>query len=123
MNNVARRRSLRIAIVLFAAVSFQWAYAAPKATIAAIHAAVCCAGNCHHPRTLNGAAQCCQVPRVEDSAAISKVRPLVPQLSLATLVARESATAAAVAAPVIHPTLEVFARPAPIFLLDRSLRL
>ena len=123
MNDVARRRSLRIAIALFAAVSFQEAYAAPKVTIAALRAAVCCAGNCHHSRTLNGAAQCCQVPQAEDSAVVSKVRPLVPH-PLAILVARESATAAAPAtAPVIDPAREVFARPAPIFLLDRSLRL
>ena len=123
MNDVARRRSLRMALALFAAVSFQGAYAAPKATIAALRAAVCCAGNCHHSRTLNGAAQCCQVPQAEDSAVVSKVRPLVPQLSLAILVARESATAVAATAPVIGPTRDVFARPAPIFLLDRSLRL
>ena len=123
MNDVVRRRSLRIAIALFAAVSFQEAYAAPKAAIAALRAAICCAGNCHHSRTQNGAAQCCQVPHVEDSAAVSKVRPLVPQLSLATLVAPESATTTAATAPAIDPTREVFTRPAPIFLLDRSLRL
>lgn len=122
MNDVARRRSLRIAIALFAAVSFQGAYAAPKVTIAALRAAVCCAGNCHHSRTLNGAAQCCQVPQAEDSAVVSKMRPLVPQ-PLAILVARESATAVAATAPVIDPTRAVFARPGPIFLLDRSLRL
>jgi hypothetical protein len=50
------------------------------------------------------------------------VRPLVPQ-PLAILVARESSTAVAATAPVIDPTRDVFRRPAPIFLLDRSLRL
>jgi hypothetical protein len=122
VNDVARRRSLHIAIALFVAVSFQGAYAAPKVTIAALRAALCCAGNCHHSRTLNGAAQCCQVPQPEDSAVVSKVRPLVPH-PLAILATRESATAAAAMAPVIDPTREVFTRPAPIFLLDRSLRL
>lgn len=56
-----RKRSLGIAIALFAGVLFQEAYAVPSLTISSLRASMCCAGNCRNSRMLNDAARCCHV--------------------------------------------------------------
>ena len=124
LERMGRKRSFGIAIVLFAAILFQGTYATAALTISTVQAAVCCAGSCRHAGSLNHAARCCHLQQAaQDPATVAKVKPLPPQFSFALLLPRDTVRAASVPSREIRPIREVFARPAPIFLLDRSLRL
>jgi hypothetical protein len=118
-------RTLLGAAVVLTALLFQEAYAVPNAAIAALRANACCAGKCRRALDANKAAQCCRVNRSDqDPATLSRLKPVafptfavVPGWRLN--VARETAKVRSFALPA----RDVFARPAPIFLVDESLRL
>lgn len=122
--SVTPRRLLRIAALLFATVTLEEAYAAPRQTIANLRATACCAGSCRHKVGVCNAAHCCELRQAtQDPATVSKSRPLRADILGTGIVLREGPAAPSSTASVLKPIREVFSRPAPIFLLDRSLRL
>jgi len=121
---MARRRSFHIAIAIFAAIAFQDAFAAPNAAIARLRAAACCAAGCHHAGNLDRATRCCHLRQVApDAATLSKAKGLVPPTPVGIVAAHGPRSSTRLISLAFDPVRDVFARPAPIFLVDRALRL
>lgn len=124
MNVVARKRSFHIAIVLFAAIVFHEAFVVPNVALARLRAAACCAAGCRHAGNLDQAARCCHLRQGgPDAAPLPKVKTIVPPVPVGIVIARGPRTSTELVSLAFEPVRGVFARPAPIFLLDRSLRL
>jgi hypothetical protein len=118
------RRSFHVAIALFATIAFQEAFAAPNVAIARLRAAACCAAGCHHAGSLDDAARCCHLRESSpDVATLSRATALVPPVLVGIVTTRQPPGSNGPVSLAFAPAREVFARPAPIFLLDRSLRL
>ena len=114
-------RAVFLAVLLLGTVGVEAAYAAPASSIATLRATACCAAHCPHAR--RSAAECCQVSQVaQEPASFSKAKPSPPLSVIATAMGREAIPIRPGRAAFVAPR-EVFARPAPIFLIDRSLRL
>jgi len=114
-------RAALLAVLLLGTVGVEAVYAAPASSIATLRATACCAAKC--PKARRGAAECCQVSQVaQEPASFSKAKPSPPPSVIATATGRETIAARPGRTVFVAPR-EVFARPAPIFLIDRSLRL
>jgi hypothetical protein len=121
---MARKEWIAAALILLGGFTFQAAYAAPAGTIKVLRAVACCSGSCRHARTFDQAARCCHVRQdIQDlaTAAKGKKRSATPAAAISAPIPRDAAPA--VMRPPGAVKREVFARPAPIFLLDRSLLL
>lgn len=122
---MTRRRGILIAIILSVAVSVQAAYALPLSSIASLRAAVCCVQHCRHLGGNLGAAECCHVNRAaEDPASLSKSKPAGSPLAVAYAIPSwRSGVGPSQPGVAGLAARDVFSRPAPIFLIERSLRL
>jgi hypothetical protein len=121
---MARKKWIAAALVLLGGFTFQAAYAAPAATIRVLRAVACCSESCRHAGTFDHAARCCQVRQdMRDlaTAAKGKTRSAAPSSAISAPIPRDAAPPVMRHLGVVKR--EVFARPAPIFLLDRSLLL
>ena len=120
-----RTRTLLGAAVVLTALLFQEAYAVPNAAIAALRASSCCAGKCRRAVDANKAAQCCRVARGDqEPATLSKLGAVAfPTFAVVPSWRLHATHEAPKLRSFALPARDVFPRPAPIFLVDESLRL
>lgn len=123
MSTKLKLPSVIVAIALLGVVAFQEAYAAPNLAAQGLRAVACCARNCRQARCACGAADCCHVAQAANNSAIAAKGRFAPWLALVGAVPFEGLSSSAAPTSCVRAVREIFARPVPIFLLDRSLRL
>jgi hypothetical protein len=117
------KRSLLLAIVL-PALFLEQAFALPLQTIVSLRAGVCCAVKCRHAGSLDRTARCCHSHSIaQDPVTFSKRTLRTPEAQTSSFHHHEDVAAPRETGLSFDPIHEVFARPAPIFLLDKSLLL
>jgi hypothetical protein len=121
--SVFRRRLLPSALALLVSLAVQAAHGAPVRSVAEVRAVRCCTDVCHRGAGKTAARQCCRVG--QDDPGVLGTSPATAAPALAALPATvltyagtaRDGTAAAAAAGGVR------GRAAPLFLLERSLRL
>jgi hypothetical protein len=121
---MARRQSLLAALVAVFAIGIQTAYAAPTRFMSELRAISCCARRCDRARPPGHPNHCCGIQQATEGvgvlAAATHVDPPQPVAGLAGIPATVSSTDGLLATTSLWSANQ---RGAPLFLLERSLRL
>lgn len=119
---MSRGSLIRTASALLLAIALHASYSVPLAAAAELGAILCCAVHCKHSPSPANTSRCCRLEGNTETAAF----PSASQQQLP----RVTVVAAALPGPLSPRNFEgvasrpsVFERPAPVFLLTRSLRL